>query len=342
MTLLILNSLWVFELLTFFLIYFLSIYAIRKKNDKFCFQQLNSVVIKSSSSQSIAMDASIKNNIATSILHTHILNQPLIKTLHHAAFVTSSEAELFAIRCSISQASSKENIFKIIIITNSIHIAKKIFDPSSHLFQSQSMAILGDLHQFFSRDPNNSIEFWECPSRLDWHLHKAVDLETKAFNPTPVYPCKTSWDYSKKTECDDILNIWKMMFQASDGKGNQFLDLLDDNSCVIEPSYVKGGPWLQLFGHSNSLCVRMTRAITNHAPIGEYRLKFFPREEFKCLCDVYPIESRRHILYDCSRFNSYWNLRRDSLSHFVMFLKANPNAFAFLDNTYTSISRSYS
>jgi len=34
------------------------------------------------------------------------------------------------------------------------------------------------------------------------------------------------------------------MFQASDGKGKQFLDLLDDNSNAIEPSYIKGEPWL--------------------------------------------------------------------------------------------------
>ena len=273
----------------------------------------------------------------------HISNQPLIKTLYHAVFVTSSEAKLFTIRCGISQVLSKENIFKIIIITNSIHITKKIFDPLSHLLQSQSMAILGDLCQFFSKDPNNLIEFWECPSCLDWHLHKAVDLEMKAFNPTPIYPCKISWNYNKKTECNDILNIWKMMFHTSDEKRNQFLDLLDDNTCVIEPSYIKGEPWLQSFEHLNSLCAHMSRAITNHAPIGEYRLRFSPREEFKCPCSVYPIESRRHILYECSRFNGYWNPRRDSLSHFVMFLKANPNAFAFLDNTYTtSISRSYS
>ena len=239
----------------------------------------------------------------------YISNQPLIKTLHHVAFVTSSEAKLFAISCGISQASSKENISKIIIITNSIHIAKKIFDLSSHLLQSQSVAILGDLRQFFSKDPNNLIEFWECSSCLNWYLHKAVDLEIKAFNPTPIYPCKTSWDYSKKTECDNILNIWKMMFQASDRKGNQFLDLLDDNSCIIKPSHVKGGSWLQSFRHSNSLCVCASRVITNHAPIREYRLRFFPREEFKCLCSVYPIESRRHILHDCSRFNGYWNPR---------------------------------
>jgi len=134
-----------------------------------------------------------------------------------------------------------------------------------------------------------------------------------------------------------------MMFQASYGKGKQFLDLLDDNSNAIELSYVKGGPWLQVFGQSNSLCMHMTRAITNHAPIGEYRLRFFPKKEFKYPCSVYPIESRRHILYDYSRFNGYWNPRRDSLSHFVIFLKTNPKTFAFLSNTYTtSISRSYS
>ena len=37
---------------------------------------------------------------------------------------------------------------------------------------------------------------------------------------------------------------------------------------------------------------RATRAITNHAPIGKYRLKFFPWEDFSCLCGTYPIETR--------------------------------------------------
>jgi len=142
----------------------------KEKNDKFCLYQLDSVVIELSLSQSItivAMDASIKNNIATSILHMHISKQPLIKTLHHTAFITSLEAELFAIRYGINQASSKENVFKIIVITNSIYIAKKIFNPSFHPLQIQAVAILEELHQFFSRDSNNSIVFWKCPSCLN-------------------------------------------------------------------------------------------------------------------------------------------------------------------------------
>jgi len=52
--------------------------------------------------------------------------------LHYVTFVTSTEAELFAIRYGINQASTKENISKIIVATNSIHVAKNFFDPSSH------------------------------------------------------------------------------------------------------------------------------------------------------------------------------------------------------------------
>jgi len=122
-----------------------------------------------------------------------------------------------------------------------------------------------------------------------------------------------------------------MTFQASDGKGKQFLDLLDNDFNIIEPAYIKDRPWLQVFGHSNSLCAHATRAITNHAPIREYCLRFFPNEDFKCPCNNYPIESRRHILHECRRFNRYWNPRRDSLNHFIMFLITNPKAFAFTD-----------
>ena len=162
-----------------------------KKNNKHHLQQLDSMVIKSSLSQSIAIiatDASIKNDIATSISHTYISNQPLIKTIHYVAFVTSAEAELFAIRCGINQASAKESISKIIVITDSIHMAKKIFDPTSHPLQTHAVAILEELRHFFSRNSNNSIEFWESPSRLNWYLYKVVDYELKSSNPMPVYP----------------------------------------------------------------------------------------------------------------------------------------------------------
>ena len=96
-----------------------------------------------------------------------------------------------------------------------------------------------------------------------------------------------------------------MTFQASDGRKRQFLNLLDNNLNIIKPSYTKGGSWLQSVRYSYSLYACATRAITNHATISKYRLRFFPSEEFKYLCENYSIELRRHILYECTRFNGY-------------------------------------
>ena len=75
-----------------------------------------------------------------------------------------------------------------------------------------------------------------------------------------------------------------MTFQVSDLKGRQFLELVNNDNNLLELSYIKASPWLQNFGHSNSLCTRASRAITNHVSTGEYRLRFFPREEFRCPC----------------------------------------------------------
>ena len=304
----------------------------KEKDNKSCTQLLDEMVLESSSSLSVAIiasDACIKNNVATSIAHIHTHDKPLIKTIYYTVNITNIEVELFTIRCGINQATCIDNISKIIVVTDSICTVKKIFDLSVHPFQVQSAAVLSNLCYFFNCYANNFIKFWKCPSHLKWHLYNEVNKETKMFKPLPLYPCKNLWYFSKKCESNDILIIWKMTFQASNLKGNQFLDLVDDNNNIIEPTYVKGRLWLKVFGYSNSLCTHTTRAIINHAPIGEFRLIFFPREEFKCPCDQYPIKSRCHILYECGRFNRYWNPRRDLLSHFIMFLVFNPSIFSF-------------
>ena len=165
------------------------------------------MVLHISSSPNLALiitDAGIKNDIATSILHIYQANCPLIKTVHHAVFITSLEAELFIIRCGINQACNKEDVSKIIVITDSIHAAKNIFSNSSHPYQLHSTAILGELRQFFNKSHDNSIEFWKCPSCLKWRLHKDINKDSKSFNPTS-FPCKISWDYCRKLDCDDII-----------------------------------------------------------------------------------------------------------------------------------------
>jgi len=210
-------------------------------------KNLEETTIRASSnpfSSIVVSDADIKNQIVTSISYIHSFNKPIVKTLHKAINVTTAEAELFTIRCSINQAVADPCIKHIVVITDSLYIARKIFDSSTHLYQIHSMVISSELREFFSKDSMNCIEFWDCPSKQQWALHQMVDKETKNLVSISSFSCKSSWDFCKRSECNSILLQWKMTFQASDLRGSNFLDLLDDDSYPIKPSYSKGGPWL--------------------------------------------------------------------------------------------------
>jgi len=93
-----------------------------KLNDIFTEALLNSKYII------VVSDTSIKNNVTISITHIHSYSSPIKKTLHHVINVTTTKAELFAIKCGINQAVQILNVIHIIIIINSIHLVQHIFD----------------------------------------------------------------------------------------------------------------------------------------------------------------------------------------------------------------------
>ena len=158
----------------------------KAKNDIARSQQLDDMIISSSMFPHMTLvvsDASIKHNIATSVSHIHMYNKPLIKMVYHMAFVTSTEVELFTIRCGLNQACKEEDISKIIVVTDSIHSAKKIFDTKLYPYQIYTTAILKELRQFFSKRQENHIEFWECSSHLKWNLHHSTNKNSRVFKP---------------------------------------------------------------------------------------------------------------------------------------------------------------
>ena len=71
------------------------------------------------------------------------------------------EAKLFAIRYGINQASALPGIANIVVLTDFIYAARRIFNSSLYSFQIYMAAISAELKIFFS---NNSIEFWEFSS----------------------------------------------------------------------------------------------------------------------------------------------------------------------------------
>ena len=172
-------------------------------------KNLEEITLRASSDPflSIVMsDASIKNQVATSISHIHFFDKPVVKTLHKAINITTAKAKLFAIQCGINQAVANHNIKHIIVITDSLHITRRIFNSSTHPYQIHSAAITMVLREFFSKDSQNCIKFWDCPSKQQWALYQIVHKETKNMVSIPLFPCKSSWDFCKKSECNSILS----------------------------------------------------------------------------------------------------------------------------------------
>jgi len=99
-----------------------------KESRKVYIHKLNKLTLQALADSKTAVMVSdiisIKNQVATSIAHIHIHNNPIIKTIYHVVNVTSTKAKLFTIRCSINQATQLVNINHIIIITDSLHAAK--------------------------------------------------------------------------------------------------------------------------------------------------------------------------------------------------------------------------
>ena len=89
-----------------------------------------------------------------------------------------------------------------------------------------------------------------------------------------------------------------MYFQVFDYKRRYFLDLNNNNNQPICSTNSKSSTWLKYFSLSNLLyvCVCITKLITNHASISEYKLGFFSNNLFAYLCGNSPIETRIHII----------------------------------------------
>ena len=122
---------------------------------------LNKIVFEVSlkaNSVIIVLDTSIKNNIATFINHIHSCSNLIKKILYYAINITTNETELFTIRCEISQTTQLPNIFHIIIITDSIYTAQRIFDSFTHFYQLQLITISKNLRSYINTQiiPSNS------------------------------------------------------------------------------------------------------------------------------------------------------------------------------------------
>jgi len=103
-----------------------SFHLFAKSSDhsfKLYLQQLDALAIESSASATNALmitDTSVRNNVMSFIAHIHVHNKPVIKILHHAVNITSTEAEFFVLCYGINQVSCSCDIILLSFLTLSM------------------------------------------------------------------------------------------------------------------------------------------------------------------------------------------------------------------------------
>ena len=65
----------------------------------------------------IISDASVKNNVTTSVLYIHRGQDIITKTVYHLMNIMSTEAELFAIRCGINDVTQIQDIAYTLLLS---------------------------------------------------------------------------------------------------------------------------------------------------------------------------------------------------------------------------------
>ena len=284
----------------------------------------------SSKDIAIISDRSVKTvGSATAVAHIWKDNKVIAQLKAHANNITSLEAELMAIRIGLTRALEESEAQQVLVITDSLEAEKKIISAGDQHLQKSIIPIAEKIKEFLSKDRHNSIHFWYCPNKLEWPRHILVDKEAKSSHPPPTLLDKNLFLLSKKKECDLTLELWQKSFKDSKKKGQLFLDFEDDNERVIKLTYAKGGLWLPYIGISNSICVRFTRMMLGHAPIGEYQQRFFPNAAFHCLCGEADVETREHIFMHCRRYDASFHPRDICISSFVEFITGNLTLFCF-------------
>ena len=156
------------------------------------------------------------------------------------------------------------------------------------------------------------LQFVYVPSSIGWGVHREAHDCLKELPRIPGRRFESSIGEVRKWVDEITKESWRRNYWGNPGyRGKQFYELYTvvpngqrarREAVPLLPSLKKEGTWLTaLAGKSNAFVARFTRAVLNHAPIGEYRDRFNLLEEGELpLCpECLRRETREHIFNGC-------------------------------------------
>ena len=132
---------------------------------------------------------------------------------------------------------------------------------------------------------------------------------------------------------------WCLLWASPSYKGRQWLPIRRLKK-VFKPAIGNKATknfFFDLADNDIGVLSRMACALTNHAPTGEYRLRFHPTSANHCPACPQRVLTRTHILCHCPRYSSLsssitnWSRDKQNTKSWKAFFSRNPTAFTFGD-----------
>ena len=196
------------------------------------------------------------------------------------------------------------------------------------------------MNAWLADSPHRSLTLRFAPSHQGIDGNERADRLTKAglgLCPTNPPQILRSHFLSQHRRCAE--HNWQRRWKDTTYRGSQWLPIRRKKK-IFKPSFTKDA---HNFFHNMakgeaSHLSRIAHVLTNHAPTGEYRTRFFPSEPSACPhCNKDTLQTRRHILAECPRYvDSFpsmadWGKNRQNDKALIGFLDRNPSAFTFMD-----------
>ena len=252
---------------------------------------------------------------------------------------SSFDAEVATIEAAIQWACLKRLHNPTIFVDNKAALVS-FLDTRVRCSQMVCIRINSILRDRLSDSPTTTFTMRYCPSHVGIEGNERADRLTRlgaAIAPTvPPRVLLSNYvnDFTKRMTAH-----WRTLFASRSFKGNQWLPICHKKK-VFKPAVKNKAA--TLFFHILSMndigtLSRMARAITNHGPIGEYRLRFHPDEDPTCPACPHCLQTRTHVLFHCSRYVplhtslANWANDRNNSKSWKDFFLCNISAFTFGD-----------
>ena len=251
---------------------------------------------------------------------------------------SSFDSEIVAIEVAIQWACINRLANPVFFVDNKAALTS-FLDTRVRGSQMSCIRISQMLQDYLSTS-SSTFSFRYCPSHSGIEGNERADRLTKLgaaiapISPPRILLSNFINDYRKRMTLH-----WRILFATSSFKGRQWLPIRHKKK-VLKPT-IRNKATTNFFFHiSNNdigMLSRMARALTNLAPTGEFRTRFYPDLDPLCPACPHRVQTRTHIFFHCPRYaplhSSLTNWSRDKANHksWKSFFTRNLSAFTFGD-----------